>query len=300
MKDFRSRKLKKFRISLRKFFRFLHIFLDLVLPRNCVVSKKAIHENAPNLVSKNSISKLLRLSEKNLCDHCGAPILSGNAELCEICETQKLYGEFQFKRSRSVVVFDEFSKFIVYDFKYKFASRLSRDISRIAAQNPNFTKFLENSILVPVPLHRSRMIFRGYNQCNFLANEFAKIATGTTVKNLLIRTKKTTIQAHLPAASRRENVKDAFKVRTEKSLDPFARYVIIDDVFTTGATLSECAKALRKAGAVLIDAATFARALPFEAVQFLRNQEEFSSQKENEFLGNDMLGNDDFNEILGD
>jgi ComF family protein len=114
----------------------------------------------------------------------------------------------------------------------------------------------EPPVIVPVPLHPSRKRARGYNQSELLARELAR-TTGWTLEKRLERVKPTRPQVGLDAESRQENVRDAFRWKGE---DAPVRVLLVDDVCTTGATLSECAFALMAAGAEHIFAATVARA----------------------------------------
>jgi ComF family protein len=115
----------------------------------------------------------------------------------------------------------------------------------------------EPPTIVPVPLHSSRKRARGYNQSELLANELSRI-TGWPLDKRLVRVKSTRPQVGLHADERHENVLDAFRWQTEEA--PL-RVILVDDVCTTGATLSECAFALMSAGTEHIFAATAARAI---------------------------------------
>jgi ComF family protein len=112
----------------------------------------------------------------------------------------------------------------------------------------------EPPVIVAVPLHRSRKRARGYSQSDLLARELGRI-TGWTVDKRLVRVKATRAQVGLHGDARKENVRDAFKWEGEEAPP---RVMLVDDVCTTGATLSECAFALMAAGTDHIFAATVA------------------------------------------
>jgi len=112
----------------------------------------------------------------------------------------------------------------------------------------------EPPVIIAVPLHRSRKRARGYNQSELLARELSRI-TGWLVDKRLVRVKSTRPQVGLHAYERQENVRDAFQWQGE---DAPSRVLLVDDVCTTGATLSECAFALMAAGTEHIFAATVA------------------------------------------
>lgn len=114
------------------------------------------------------------------------------------------------------------------------------------------------SVLVPIPLGRKRLRTRGYNQAERLAAALARQDGHVVRTDLLVRRRDTATQTRLAPEARRANIGGAFAVRA--SVPP--RVVLVDDVLTTGATLLEAAAALRAAGAVRVDAVTFARARP--------------------------------------
>ncbi len=111
--------------------------------------------------------------------------------------------------------------------------------------------------IVPVPLSRTRLRERGYNQAELIANHIAKI-TEKNLLNVLKRIKHTQAQANLSRKERIENVREAFVADNKVN---GLRIIVIDDVFTTGSTLNECAKALYKKGAKEVYGLTFASAI---------------------------------------
>ena len=114
------------------------------------------------------------------------------------------------------------------------------------------------ALILPVPLHRARLRERGYNQALELARPLGR-ALGIPVRHdLLQRPRATAAQTELDAAARRRNVRGAFAVRADATLPPHV--VVLDDVMTTGATLAECARVLRRAGVARVDVWALARA----------------------------------------
>lgn len=116
-------------------------------------------------------------------------------------------------------------------------------------------------LIVPVPLHRGRLMKRRYNQAALLARQLDKLsvrAPGRFAPNLLVRARKTPPQEGMGRAARKRNVRAAFAL-TEPDAVRGRVVVLVDDVMTTGATVGECAKVLRRAGAVAVDVVTVAR-----------------------------------------
>lgn len=114
-------------------------------------------------------------------------------------------------------------------------------------------------IVIPVPLGRERLKERGYNQANLLAHPIALQVNRPFTPQALFRSRETGSQVGLNAQERKQNVKNAFQGRP--SLVAGKRILLVDDVATTGATLSECSTALKQAGAEHVIALTLARAV---------------------------------------
>lgn len=190
------------------------------------------------------------------CDTCGHPfagVVEGN-RTCPHCE--ELVPEF--RTGKTAALYRGPIASLVQRLKYHRGEYLGGDIGRIAAAAPGFAEFLRGAILVPVPLHRRKERERGFNQTRLIATVFAKVAVGATVVPALQRVVDTRTQTRLNRDERQDNLKNAFAMAPGRSLTPGARIVLVDDIFTTGATLNACAAVLRKAGFENLDVATLA------------------------------------------
>jgi ComF family protein len=114
-------------------------------------------------------------------------------------------------------------------------------------------------LLVPVPLHRARLRRRGYDQALELAKRLSHECRLPLCRDRLVRQRPTQAQTELGARARKDNVRDAFRLRPGPALP--AHVALVDDVMTTGATLAECARVLLAAGVQRVDVWTLARAL---------------------------------------
>ena len=124
----------------------------------------------------------------------------------------------------------------------------------------NDTRFREADYLIPVPLHLSRLRERGYNQSDLLAEGIAAELGIPCLKDALVRKKRTKTMSALDPERRLRNVERAFAV-VERSTLEGQRIVLVDDVFTTGATVDACARVLREAGVAEVNVLTAVRAL---------------------------------------
>jgi ComF family protein len=157
-------------------------------------------------------------------------------------------------RSRGIV------REIIHSFKYNRQIYLRRLIARwlCAALDDERLRNRRFDVIVPVPLHPTRQRERGFNQASLLA-ELLSAEISVPSKLLLERTRYTTTQTALDRAERMENLHNAFRLRKTANVRDL-HVLLIDDVLTTGSTLSECARVLKRAGAISVHAATAARA----------------------------------------
>jgi len=197
-----------------------------------------------------------------MCKVCGEPFdpLAKGAPRCQRCRT----GRRPFARARSAVYYDGPIVQAIYRFKYYgqmvLGPRLGKLMAEALGDGAAGIAADAVDVICPVPLHSSRLRERGFNQSELLAEEVAA-ALDKPLKALLERTRPTLPQVDLPVESRRANVRDAFAPRLQEVIAG-QRVLLVDDLFTTGATLSECARALRRADAAEVTVFTLARPLP--------------------------------------
>jgi ComF family protein len=187
-----------------------------------------------------------------------AGAISGPPQLKNICGAcrARAYG---FHYARAAARYDGVVREALHAFKFRGRRALAAPLAdllievvtgRLPAGAPD--------LLLPVPLHPGRERERGFNQAALLARGVAR-AWGCPVReDVLVRTRATASQTELDAPARRANVRDAFRAR-RPALVAGRHVVVVDDVCTTGATLSECARCLREAGARRVGVLTVAR-----------------------------------------
>lgn len=194
-----------------------------------------------------------------LCDVCGLP--QDRCGVCGACLAQRPH----FRILRAWTSFDEPVRAALHKLKYR------RDMSlgeALAAHMSGFVASLHWTVdvLIPIPLGRKRFKERGYNQVGMIAKPLALALNMRYAPRELMRNKETRSQVGLTRWERRENVRDAFQAGTGVK---GCSVLVMDDVSTTGATLSAAAQALYSAGARDVYALTVARALPHHGLKYV-------------------------------
>jgi ComF family protein len=230
----------------------LNKFIDLLIPLRCVKCG-SILENREGLCT--SCWPLIPFLTKPYCACCGLPFDFEIEEgaLCGACS----YELPLYKTARSVFSYTSESKDLILKFKHTdsihsapvFSTWMVRSLPEI-----------ENPLCIPVPLHWTRLFMRTYNQAALLARGISKLKGWAYSPSLLIRKRRTPSQGHLSKKDRIKNVSRAFQVSQSKSSQIEGKTILlVDDVFTTGATLNACSKVLLSAGAREVHALTLGR-----------------------------------------
>lgn len=195
----------------------------------------------------------IRFVRPPVCEACGRPLpLSGEACPCRLSRR----GPAAIRRRRFALVYDEGSAPLILRFKHAdrpdLAGRLAAWMARAGAD-----LIADADVLMPVPLHWTRLAVRQYNQAAELARRLAREGGRHCDVMGLVRRHPTPSQGHRGAAARRRNVRGAFAVRPGTRVAGLT-VLLIDDVTTTGATAEECARVLLRAGAAAVDLLTVA------------------------------------------
>ncbi len=227
-------------------------FLDVVLPPRCLSCGVTV--SAPGTLCATCWRGITFLG-RPCCACCGYPFAYdlGSGGLCGACAAHSP----PFDRARAAMRYDESSRNLVLALKHgdrlHLAPALAQWMRRAGAE------LLDGAdLLVPVPLHWTRLFTRRYNQAAVLAQAMAKVGAPPVSADCLIRRRRTPPQGRKNAAARRRNVAGAFRVRRPAEVAG-RRIVLIDDVLTTGATVEECARVLKRAGAARVEVLALAR-----------------------------------------
>jgi ComF family protein len=162
----------------------------------------------------------------------------------------------EFDEGRTGMLLRGAARAFVHELKYHAGWHLRGDLRVLAQRMAPLREFVHGAVLVPVPLHPRRLRWRGFNQARWVADALAAGGGAAGVDELLIRVRDTPQQTRLDRTAREKNMKNAFALRADAVPNQNIRYIIIDDVFTTGATLNACAKILRQTGVQDLDVAS--------------------------------------------
>ncbi|MEM6538126.1 MAG: ComF family protein [Pseudomonadota bacterium] len=239
--------------------RAIKTLADAVAPPLCPLSgeRVAVHGS----IGFEAWSKIHWL-DAPVCSVCGIPSSSSSdADHNLICGSCLAFPT-GLDAARSAVAYDDASKGLILSFKHgdrtDLAPMLANWLLRVGSSFLVATTDAVDPVVVPVPLHWKRLLGRRYNQAALLAKSVARAAVVRCEPDVLKRIKPTVPQKNLSAEARRRNLQGAIVV-SKPDIVQGADVVLIDDVYTTGATLSACAKVLKRAGAQSVKALTVAR-----------------------------------------
>ncbi len=235
--------------------RLIKKILNVLLPPVCPVCGKSVCEYV-TLCPKCFAD--LHFITQPCCHICGRPFpfdILGES-ICANC----LASPPLFQKARAVVVYDESSRKIILPFKH--GDRLDFVPLMVKMMSNCGEEIIKSAdYIVPIPLHRLRLLKRKYNQAALLAHALAKHCHKPYLPDGLKRIRSTPKQGKLSPAERKQNVAKAFRINTHYDFKNKS-ILLIDDVLTTGSTANECSRILLKAGAKEVNILTFATTVP--------------------------------------
>jgi competence protein ComFC len=206
-------------------------------------------------LGRNCLDRVMLITPP-LCLKCGRPLRlkTANRQICRQCATT----EFYFSEARAVAVYDGAIREYLAELKYNYRPELGLALGELLVEWLRANRdFQANDLLLPIPIHRERMARRGYNQAELLAKPVERYLGINIASSVLEREKDTASQNVLNKTERFLNVKNAFRVVKPNQVAG-KRILLIDDILTTGATVSEAARVLLKAGALRVTVLTLA------------------------------------------
>ena len=211
------------------------------------------------------IETILNLIYPNVCGFCGD---INNENICTECSKKiEKYKILRIEKSTSKYIeqqcfiykYEGEIREAILKFKFQEETYLYKTFAKIILDNLEICEYIKTfDIIIPVPIHRKRRLERGYNQSELIANEISKQLRTNIERNILIKIRNNPKQSTLKLEERKSNVKNVYEVREKQKIKD-KKILLIDDIFTTGNTVNECAKKLKEAGASKVSVLTIAR-----------------------------------------
>ncbi|RFT16983.1 MAG: hypothetical protein OP8BY_0925 [Candidatus Saccharicenans subterraneus] len=238
--------------------RVMHPVTVIVFPSSCRLCGRALEDPKEKIICTRCLDRV-EVHHGPVCPICGRfyhqPAAAGHP--CGHC----LERPEPFSRHRSLGPYSGRLKEIILLFKYKGCEVLSQPLAAMVYEHLASDGFFDGlDFIVPVPLHRKREKQRGFNQAELLGRALSDLSGVPLLPGILIKVRNTPAQVSLEAAEREMNLRTAFTVSKAGKINGRTA-LLVDDVFTTGSTLRECAAELRRAGAREVRALTLARAV---------------------------------------
>jgi len=236
-------------------FDLLEAAVSLLYPPVCTICGRTVR--AGEYLCNDCEAKTIRIVPP-FCEKCSESFEGSISEpfTCANCAHRTMHFDAAVAayRGRGVV------RQIIHEFKYGRQIHLQHLVARwlCSALDDERLRGRKFDVIIPVPLHASRQRERGFNQAKLIA-QLLSVDSSIPAKPLLKRVRYTTTQTALDRAERMENLHNAFRLRKKADVRAL-RVLLVDDVLTTGSTLSECARVLKRAGVLSVHAVTAARA----------------------------------------
>jgi ComF family protein len=233
--------------------------LNLVFPPVCPICQTLLNGKGNDYLLCATCRTAIKPIHPPYCPRCGLPVSSGDEAgyLCGPCMKEKRHFEIH----RSSGLYDGALKEAIHTFKYGGVFSLVRlfgDLLQPTLQT--LSREYPLDVMIPVPLHIRRLRERGFNQAFLLVKELNRRIGISYKGRVLKKIKDTPVQSSLKKRERRKNLTGVFQVKDTEAIQGKS-VVLVDDVYTTGATVNECSHTLLKAGAERVAVLTVARAL---------------------------------------
>lgn len=239
-------KIKKIaKKAIKKFICTGEDLFSLLFPDVCPFCGRVLDKRASELICERCRFKLPHIYEPR-CKKCGKPVEKEEQEYCMDCEQHKHY----FERGFAVWEHQGAVARAIYQFKYHNRRIYSRPFAREMAKSYESYIYQWNiDLIVPIPISRKRRRKRGYNQAVLLARELRNITGIPYDEKCMIRIKDTVAQKKLDVRGRRANLRNVFEWKGEEHLIKGKNILLVDDIYTTGSTIDETSRILKKIGA---------------------------------------------------
>ena len=221
----------------------IQMILDLIYPIRCPLCGEIVIPKGDKICP--SCKKKLPLIKEPRCLKCSKSIEHEEKEYCSDCERKA----YHFNKGYAVWVYNEDMKHSIANFKYHSKKEFAGFyIDEIVEYYGDTIKKLSPEVIVPVPIHRSKYLERGYNQADILAKGIGRKLGIPVISDLLIRNKKTLPQKKLSDKERLLNLSEAFHMNEKFKRHgdrKISKVLLVDDIYTTGSTIEACTNVLK-------------------------------------------------------
>lgn len=246
----KNRKGEGFKILLRK---ITYSFEALIFPSFCHICNTPL-DYKERLICSECLKKIKPIGD-SVCKICGRPMNSiFPSQLCLSC----VESPPPFEMHRSFSLYEGVMREIILLIKFKRMKFLSRILAKIAFEYLKTNPIFDCDCVIAVPISKKRIAKRGFNQSEVFASELSKMINKKLLKNVLIKKIDTIPQSVLSLKERRKNIIGSFEVRHQELIKE-KRILLVDDIYTTGSTVTECCKVLIKSGVREVKVFTIAR-----------------------------------------
>ncbi len=236
---------------------FLDSLADFLFPPLCHICHAFIPDAGKLHICPECLGEIQFISEP-ACEICGTPFFgAGDSHICGRCLTDRPF----FDLARAAAVYGGGVRQMIHAFKYDRKTHLRRPLALLTiSATAGFISEEKPEIILPVPLHVERLRQRGFNQAVLLGELISREFRIPMERRTLLRLRRTMPQVALSVAERMENVKNAFGLSKKAKIEG-RKVLLVDDVFTTGSTVDECSRILKKSGVARVCVLTVARAI---------------------------------------
>jgi len=222
----------------------IKILINYIYPRNitCIICDNPVKLTNSYSLCRGCFKELKFILDG--CNKCGKPIVNRNLERESLIDCSYCYNKtFYFDKAISCIEYDDISKKLILDFKYKSKTYLCRYVAYLMKEKILLEGIKADYILF-VPLHKKRLKKRGFNQAEKIANKLSELID-IPVLDCVSREKNTKKLYKLNKEDREKELKNSFKVKESINLIKNKNVILIDDIFTTGSTANEISKVLK-------------------------------------------------------
>jgi len=237
--------------------------LNLLFPLICIHCKKPLAPEDYTFQLCRECRETIALNLPPFCQKCSRPLADITRTHCRTCEETPHY----FDRAWGTIIYNDTAQDLIHVFKYGGKTSLRHYFGHCLTQFWSvYQNFLpQPELIIPIPLHAARRRERGYNQSELLAQKISHHCAIPLAADCLLRQRWTPNQATQSRKERWTNIFGAFKIKKPNSIQA-KNILLIDDLYTTGATVSEAARVLKMAGAQTVNVLTLAIARPGKTI----------------------------------